>query len=65
LNPYEVEHRRLELDELAKEAEAAGGAVHGLERVEEQITLAEDRRAALEELPPSGTRDSWAARLVQ
>ncbi|MGH3042151.1 MAG: hypothetical protein ACRDNG_10525 [Gaiellaceae bacterium] len=58
---YEVEHRKLELGELVKEAQAAGGRVHGLDRVNHQITLAEDRRAALEELLPYGTPDDWVA----
>lgn len=35
--------------------------MHGLERAQQQITLAEDRRAALEELLPHGTPDDWAA----
>jgi predicted nucleic acid-binding protein len=58
---YEVEHRKLELDELAKEAKATGGTVHGLDRMNDQITLAEDRRAALEELLPYGAPDDWVA----
>lgn len=58
---YEVEHRRLELDELRKQAEAEGGVVRGVERAESQITLAQDRRAALEELLPYGAPDDWVA----
>lgn len=58
---YEIEHRRLELDELLNEAEATGASVHGLELVEQRITLAEDRRAALEELLPYGVPDDWVA----
>jgi predicted nucleic acid-binding protein len=58
---YEVEHRRLELDELANEGGAEGGTVRGLERAMQRITLVEDRRAALEELLPYGTPDDWTA----
>jgi len=58
---YEVGHRRLELDELAKEAAAEGATVHGLDQAMQRITLAEDRRAALEELLPYGTPDDWVA----
>jgi hypothetical protein len=58
---YEVEHGQLELDELAKQAEAAGGQVMGLDRAKDQRALAADRRAALEELLPRGTPDDWVA----
>lgn len=58
---YEVEHRRLELDELVKEGAADGGTVRGLDRAMQRVTLVEDRRAALEELLPYGTPDDWAA----
>jgi hypothetical protein len=44
-----------------KEAKAAGGSVHGLELVEQRITLAEDRRAALEEPLPYDAPDDWVA----
>lgn len=58
---HEVEHRRLELEELAKEAECLGGAVRGLEPVENRLALLDDRCAALEELLPYGTPDDWVA----
>jgi predicted nucleic acid-binding protein len=58
---YEVEHGQLELDELAKQAEAAGGQVMGLDRAKDQRALAADRRAALEELLPHGMPDDWVA----
>jgi predicted nucleic acid-binding protein len=58
---YEVEHRRLELDALTKEAERMGGSVRGLELALERITLAEERRAALLELLPYGVPDDWVA----
>jgi predicted nucleic acid-binding protein len=58
---YEVEHGRLELDELSKEAEATGGKVRGLEQAEQHRILAGDRLAALEELLPHGAPDDWVA----
>lgn len=58
---YEVEHGRLEIDELAREAEATARRVSGLERAEELRALAEDRRAILADLLPSGTPDDWVA----
>lgn len=58
---YEVEHGQLELDELAKEAEASGGQARGLQHAEDQRILAADRRAALEEMLPYGTPDDWVA----
>lgn len=58
---YEVEHRRLELEELVTEAAAAAGAVQGLAPVENRLTLIEDRRAALEERLPYDTPDDWVA----
>jgi predicted nucleic acid-binding protein len=58
---YEVEHRRLELEELTKEAGATGGTVDGIERVENRLALLDDRRAALEELLPYDTPNDWVA----
>jgi predicted nucleic acid-binding protein len=58
---YEVEHGKLELDELAKQAERTGGRAMGLDRAKDQRALAADRRAALEELLPYGTPDDWVA----
>ena len=58
---YEVEHRRLELDALAKEAARMAGSVRGLELALDRITLAEERRAALLELLPYGVPDDWVA----
>lgn len=58
---YEVEHRRLELDELSLSAEREGGIVHGVERALTRIDEANHRRAALLELLPYGTPDDWIA----
>lgn len=58
---YEVEHAQLEIDELAKQAEASGGRVKGAERARGRRALVADRRAALEELLPHGTPDDWVA----
>jgi hypothetical protein len=58
---YEVEHRRLELDELRREAEAAGGALGGIDTAEGLIAHAEERRALLAERLPHGLPDDWVA----
>jgi predicted nucleic acid-binding protein len=58
---YEVEHRRLELDELSRRAEREGGVVRGVDQARARIEEADDRRAALLELLPYGTPDDWVA----
>jgi predicted nucleic acid-binding protein len=58
---YEVEHRRLELDALTKEAEESGGTARGLEAALDRIILAEQRRSALLELLPYGIPEDWVA----
>ncbi len=58
---YEVEHGQLEIDELVKQAEDAGGEIRGLERAQDLRALAADRKAAMEELLPHGTPDDWVA----
>ncbi len=58
---YEIEHGRLELDELSKQAEREGGVVRGVEQARARIEGANDRRAALLELLPQGTPDDWVA----
>lgn len=58
---YETEHRQLELDELARQAEQEGGTVHGLEQALQRIAEAEDRRAALLEVMPYGAPEDWVA----
>jgi predicted nucleic acid-binding protein len=58
---YEVEHRQLELDELANQADQEGGVAHGLEQARALIEQADDRRAALLEVMPYGAPDDWVA----
>lgn len=58
---YEVEHRRLELDELRLEAEATGGELGGIDAAERPIAHAEERRALLAEHLPYDAPDDWAA----
>jgi hypothetical protein len=58
---YECEQRRVELDELQREATATGGRVGGLDQALELIAAAEERRSAIAELLPYGTPDDWVA----
>lgn len=58
---YECNQRRLELEELEREAEATGGRVGGSERARALIEAAEFRRSALAELLPYETPDDWVA----
>lgn len=58
---YEVEHEKLELDELQLRAEQEGGTVRGLGQARARIDQAGDRRSALLELLPHGTPDDWVA----
>jgi predicted nucleic acid-binding protein len=58
---YEIEHGRLELDELGSQADQEGGAVGGIENSLDRLEPANDRRAALSERLPYGTPDDWVA----
>lgn len=58
---YEVEHRKLELDELSGRAKREGGVVGGLNNARARIAEADDRRVGLLELLPTGTPDDWVA----
>lgn len=58
---YEAEHRRLDLDALRLEAEAAGGELGGMEAAEVLVAHAEERRSLLSEHLPHGAPDDWVA----
>jgi predicted nucleic acid-binding protein len=58
---YEIDHRQLELDELSRRAEREGGVIGGLNVGRERVEEARSRQAALLELLPHGTPDSWVA----
>lgn len=54
---YEVEHGRLELNELSRQAEREGGTVRGVGKARARIEQANDRRAAIR--TSSGYDVSW------
>lgn len=58
---YEVEHGRLELDALTRQAEQEGGGAGGIEEALTRLERANDRRAALLERLPYGTPEDWVA----
>jgi len=58
---YEVEHRRLDLDALRDESEAAGGTLGGVQSAEALIAHAAERAAVLAECLPYAVPDDWVA----
>jgi hypothetical protein len=58
---HEIEHRRLDLDALHHESDAAvGGTPEGLELAAALIAAAGERRSVLAERLPYGTPNDWS-----